>query len=63
MRLTLKNLSQDTVNPLSHHVMASSNRFSSTQARAPDDKNVKKTVNLILVDIGANGHPNKMRKS
>ena len=29
---------KDTANPLSHHVMASSNCFSSTQALAPNDK-------------------------
>lgn len=31
-------LSKDTASPLSHHVMASSNCFSSTQALAPDGK-------------------------
>ena len=38
-------LSKDTPNPLSHHVMASSNSFSSTQALAPTDRNVKDAVN------------------
>ena len=38
---TLKNLWKDTANPLSHHAIASLNCLSSTQALAPEDKNVK----------------------
>lgn len=44
-------LSEDTANPLSHHVIASSNCFSWTHALAPEDNSVKDTVKSLFAYV------------
>ena len=47
-------LGKDTANPLSHHVMASSNLSKWTQALAPINEKKKSTVKLQLTFLGFN---------